>query len=65
MFDNPILYRKICHGFWFVDWEFGNFKSFQGISFRAFLLLHKNAELLLFTLILKLTIQNITSSACK
>ncbi len=18
MFDNPILYRKICHGFWFV-----------------------------------------------
>jgi hypothetical protein len=64
MFDNPILNRKICHGFWFVDWEFGNFKSFQGTSLRVFLPLHKNAKLS-STLILKLTIQNMASSACK
>lgn len=65
MFDNPILYRKICHGFWFVDWELGNFKSFQSTSFRVFLPSHKNAKLGFSTLILKLTIQIMASSACK
>jgi hypothetical protein len=65
MFDNPILYRKICHGFWLVDWEFGKFKRFQGTSFKVFLPLHKSANLSLSTFILKLTTQNMASSAYK